>query len=117
MKLIFDIEKVLSGNIVLKFPEGVSDEEAKSYVQTLLKKGEIYDEDFKNLEETFSVSNPRTLFYDVEIREFYSRIVPIKADSQEDALDKAHVLYHKQDIVLNEEDFVDVDIEIFEENV
>ena len=49
--------------------------------------------------------------YAIEIREVLSRVENIKAASLEEAIDKVMEKYHKQEIVLDAEDFKDVTIE------
>ena len=47
--------------------------------------------------------------YEVEVKEVLSRIETVNADSLEDAIDKVMDKYHAQEIVLDAEDFVEVD--------
>lgn len=49
--------------------------------------------------------------YAIEVREVLSRVENIKAASLEEAIDKVMEKYHKQEIVLDAEDFQDVTIE------
>lgn len=55
--------------------------------------------------------------YDIEISEFYSKTVSIEADSPEEALRLAEELYNDESIVLDEQDFVDREINLLEEDV
>jgi len=47
--------------------------------------------------------------YDVEIKEVFSRIEKIKAESLGEAIDKAMEKYYAQEIILDAEDLKDVD--------
>ncbi len=41
----------------------------------------------------------------IEVKEVLVRIVPIKAHSTKEAIDKARQMYHNEEIVLSESDF------------
>lgn len=53
--------------------------------------------------------------YMVEITETLSRVVVIDADDGDDAVDIVERAYSNEDIVLDAEDFKDVEISIFDE--
>lgn len=117
MKLKFNVTQTYSGSIIADFPEDVTDEQAKQSIKRLLEKGEITIDDFKYLNKNISVDDPQRLKHDIQISEFYSRIVSIEADSPEEALLLVEKLYNNESIVLDEQDFVTKEIDIYEENV
>ena len=49
--------------------------------------------------------------YAISITEILNRVVAVKADSEMEAHDKVIQAYHKEDIVLDASDFVDVKFE------
>lgn len=48
--------------------------------------------------------------YTIEIIETFSKIVEVKADSKEQALEKVREQYYESEIVLDSEDFLDTEI-------
>lgn len=53
--------------------------------------------------------------YDVAIEELSSRIIEVEADSLEDAYYKAEAMYYDEEVVLDFNDFADVNIEVLGE--
>ena len=53
--------------------------------------------------------------YDVAIEEVSSRVIEVEAESLEDAYYKAEALYYNEDVVLDSNDFADVNIEVLGE--
>lgn len=53
--------------------------------------------------------------YKVEIRETLSRIIDIEADNEEGAIKKAREQYKNQKIILDSSDYIDTEINIYEE--
>jgi hypothetical protein len=49
-----------------------------------------------------------------EIQEFLSRIVEVKAKTENEAYQKIKEMYHKEEIVLDSSDFVETEIKKFE---
>ena len=47
--------------------------------------------------------------YEIEIIEMLQRIVEVKAENEEEALDRIKKMYRNEEIVLDERDFVDVE--------
>ncbi len=54
--------------------------------------------------------------YQVEIAETLQRIVEVKADCPEDAIQKIRKKYMDSEIVLDYSDFIDVDFSLYREN-
>ncbi len=50
--------------------------------------------------------------FTIEITETLSKSVVIKADSEEEAIEKAKYLYNIEEIVLDSDDFIDKEIEL-----
>ena len=50
--------------------------------------------------------------FKVEIKEILSRIVPIKANTEEEAYQKVKQLYKNEEIVLDDNDFLDVEFTV-----
>lgn len=55
--------------------------------------------------------------YYVEITETLQKVVEIEAESEEEAVDKVHVDYINENIVLGEECWVDTKVDIYKEDV
>lgn len=53
--------------------------------------------------------------YKVEIKETLSRIINLEADSEEEAILKAKTEYKNQNIILDDNDYIDTEINIYEE--
>jgi hypothetical protein len=53
--------------------------------------------------------------YKVEIKEYYSKIVEVEADSEEQAESIIINQWHAEEIVLDEDDFFDCDIDIYKD--
>lgn len=53
--------------------------------------------------------------YDVAIEEISSRIIEVEADSLEEAYYKAEAMYYDEEVVLDSNDFADVNIEVLGE--
>ncbi len=55
--------------------------------------------------------------FKIEIIETLSRTVKVQADSIEDAITKTHKLYRNEKIVLDENDYIDTSIELYDDNI
>jgi len=55
--------------------------------------------------------------YFVEITEYLSRTVPVKANNESQAIEMVSVLYRAEGIVLDSEDFVAVDFKPIESEI
>ena len=53
--------------------------------------------------------------YKIEIQEHLSRIIEREAPSAEEAIDKAREMYRAEDIVLDGDDWVETEIDEFDE--
>lgn len=53
--------------------------------------------------------------YDVAIEEVLSRVIEVEAESLEDAYYKAEAMYYDEEVVLDFNDFADVNIEVLGE--
>ena len=53
--------------------------------------------------------------YDVAIEEISSRVIEVEADSLEEAYYKAEAMYYDEEVVLDSNDFADVNIEVLGE--
>ena len=53
--------------------------------------------------------------YKIEIQELLSRVVEIEASSAEEAIDKAREMYRAEEIVLDGDDWVETEIEEYED--
>ena len=53
--------------------------------------------------------------YKVEIKEMLARIIDIEAENENEAIIKAKSEYRKQNIVLDDSDYIDTEINIYEE--
>lgn len=53
--------------------------------------------------------------YDVAIEELSTRVIEVEADSLEDAYYKAEAMYYNEEVVLDSNDFADVNIEVIGE--
>ena len=51
--------------------------------------------------------------YKVEVKETLSRIIDIEAESESEAIIKAKSKYKKQEIVLDSSDYIDTEINIY----
>jgi hypothetical protein len=52
--------------------------------------------------------------YKIEVQEFLSRIIEIEAKSAEEAISKVREMYRNEEIVLDSDDYVTTEIEIYE---
>ena len=50
---------------------------------------------------------------EIEIKETLSKIIEIQANSIEDAIKKATLLYNNEEIILSSDDYLDTEIESF----
>lgn len=56
--------------------------------------------------------------FKVEIQEFLSRIIEVEAETKDEAISKVRELYRNEEIVLDSDDYVSTEIEIFpKENI
>ncbi len=55
--------------------------------------------------------------FKIEIIETLARTIKVQADSIEDAILKTHKLYRNEKIVLDENDYIDTSIELYDDNV
>ena len=53
--------------------------------------------------------------YKVEITEYLQRTISIKADNEDDALDKVEELYDNEEIVLSADDFTTKEIKVLKD--
>lgn len=53
--------------------------------------------------------------FKIEIKEFLSKIIEIKAENIDEAVSKIKVMYQKEEIVLDNDDYVTTEIEEFKE--
>ncbi|HCJ51127.1 MAG: protein dpnD [Shewanella vesiculosa] len=51
--------------------------------------------------------------FEIEIKETLSKIIEIQANSIEDAIKKATLLYNNEEIILSSDDYLDTEIESF----
>lgn len=51
--------------------------------------------------------------FKIEIQEFLSRIIEIEAETKDEAVSKVRELYRKEEIVLDSNDYVSTEIEIY----
>ena len=51
--------------------------------------------------------------YKIEIKETLSRIIDIEAENESEAIIKAKAEYRKQNIVLDDSDYIDTEINIY----
>lgn len=54
--------------------------------------------------------------FKIEVQEFLSKIVEVKALNVEEAISKVKELYHKEEIVLDSGDYVTTEIEEYDTN-
>jgi hypothetical protein len=52
--------------------------------------------------------------FKIEVQEFLSRIIEIEAKSAEEAISKVREMYRNEEIVLDSDDYVTTEIEIYE---
>jgi hypothetical protein len=52
--------------------------------------------------------------FEFEIKEFLSRIIEVKANTEDEALEKVKEMYQKEEIILDSSDYVDTEINKFE---
>jgi len=52
--------------------------------------------------------------FEFEIKEFLARTIEIKADTEDEAFQKIKEMYQKEEIVLDSSDYVDTEINKFE---
>lgn len=55
--------------------------------------------------------------FKIEIIETLARTVKVKADSIEDAIIKAKILYKDEVVILHDNDYIDTTIELYDDNV
>lgn len=53
--------------------------------------------------------------YKIEIKETLSRVIDIEAENENEAIIKTKAEYRKQNIILDDSDYIDTEINIFEE--
>ena len=51
--------------------------------------------------------------FEIEIKETLSKIIEIQANSIEDAIKKATLLYNNEEIIISSDDYLDTEIESF----
>ena len=51
--------------------------------------------------------------FKIEVQEFLSRIIEVEANSSDEAISKVQEMYRNEEIVLDSEDFVSTEIDIF----
>lgn len=54
--------------------------------------------------------------FKIEVQEFLSRIIYVKANTKDEAISKVHQMYRNEEIVLDSSDYVTTEIEIFPKN-
>lgn len=52
--------------------------------------------------------------FKIEVQEFLSRIIEIEAKSADEAISKVREMYRNEEIVLDSDDYVTTEIEIYE---
>jgi hypothetical protein len=52
--------------------------------------------------------------FKIEIQEFLSRIIEVEAETKDEAISKVRELYRMEEIVLDSDDYVTTEIEIYE---
>lgn len=55
------------------------------------------------------------MIYNVNVRETLERIVPVKADSEEDAISQVQIMYNQGKVELTAEDMKEVDFATLED--
>jgi len=53
--------------------------------------------------------------FKIEIQEFLSRIVEVRANSTDEAISKVRDMYRKEEIVLDSEDYITSKIHVYDE--
>lgn len=53
------------------------------------------------------------MIYKVEIKETLSRIIDIEAENESEAIIKATTEYRKQNIILDDSDYIDTEVNIY----
>lgn len=53
--------------------------------------------------------------YKIEIKETLSRIINVEAENESEAIAKARLKYKSEEIVLDNRDYIDTEINIYEE--
>ncbi len=53
--------------------------------------------------------------FKVEIKEFLSRIIEVEAETKDEAISKVHELYRNEEIVLDNDDYVTTEIDIYKD--
>lgn len=53
--------------------------------------------------------------YKIEIKETLSRIIDIEAENESEAMIKARTKYRNQDIILDDSDYIDTEINIYDD--
>lgn len=51
--------------------------------------------------------------YKIEIKEFLSKIIEIKAENIQDAISEVKIMYQNEEIILNSDDYIDTEINGF----
>jgi hypothetical protein len=52
--------------------------------------------------------------FKIEIQEFLSRIIEVEAETKDEAISKVRQLYRNDEIVLDSDDYVSTEIEVYE---
>jgi hypothetical protein len=52
--------------------------------------------------------------FKIEIQEFLSRIIEVEAETKDEAISKVRQLYRNEEIVLDSDDYVSTEIEVYE---
>jgi len=52
--------------------------------------------------------------FKIEIQEFLSRIIEVEAETKDEAISKVRELYRNEEIVLDSDDYVTTEIEIYD---
>ena len=52
--------------------------------------------------------------FKVEIQEFLSRIIEVEAETKDEAISKVRELYRNEEIVLDSNDYVSTEIEVYD---
>lgn len=52
--------------------------------------------------------------FKIEIQEFLSRIIEVEAETKYEAISKVHELYRNEEIVLDSDDYVSTEIEVYD---
>lgn len=52
--------------------------------------------------------------FKIEIQEFLSRIIEVEAETKDEAISKVRQLYRNEEIVLDSDDYVSTEIEVYD---